>query len=71
MPMRVDLSLSRRRNVPLLTDPLEVDHNDADHQAPTDMLNDIRLCVELFHTASGVAVADFLQRQGRCGASGD
>jgi hypothetical protein len=60
MPMRVDLSLSRRRNVPLLSDPLEPDDNDADHQAPTDMFNDIRLCEELFHTSSGVAYADFM-----------
>ena len=58
--MRVDLSLSRRRNVPLLSDPLEPDDNDADHQAPTDMFNDIRLCEELFHTSSGVAYADFM-----------
>jgi hypothetical protein len=46
--------------VPLLSDPLEPDDNDADHQAPTDMFNDIRLCEELFHTSSGVAYADFM-----------
>jgi hypothetical protein len=58
--MSVDLSLNRRRNVPLLNDPLEADDNDADHQAPTDMLNAMMLCDELFHTSSGVAFADFI-----------
>jgi hypothetical protein len=43
--MRVDLSLSRRRNVLLLSSLLEADGSDADHQAPTDMLNDVRLAL--------------------------
>jgi hypothetical protein len=47
-------------NVPLLNDPLEADDNDADHQAPTDMLNAMMLCDELFRTSSGVAFADFI-----------
>src|SRR5271166_4799740 len=58
--MSVDLSLNRRRNMPLLSDPLEADDNDADHQAPTDILNAMMLCDELFHTSSGVAFADFI-----------
>jgi hypothetical protein len=60
MPMRVDLTLSRRRNVPLLSDPLETEGSDADHQAPTDMLNDMRFCDELFHASGGVAFADLI-----------
>jgi hypothetical protein len=32
----------------------------ADNEAPADMLDDIRLCEELFHTSSGVAYADFI-----------
>jgi hypothetical protein len=58
--MSVDLSLNRRRNVRLLNDPLEADDNDADHQAPTDMLNAMMLCDELFRTSSGVAFPDFI-----------
>jgi hypothetical protein len=60
MSMRVDLSSSLRPNLPLLTDPLDADDHGADNEVSTDMLNDLRLCEELFHTSGGVAYADFI-----------
>ena len=58
--MRVDLSSSLRPNLSLLTDPLDADDHGADNEVSTDMLNDLRLCEELFHTSGGVAYADFI-----------
>jgi hypothetical protein len=60
MSMRVDLSSSLRPNLPLLTGPLDADDHGADNEVLTDMLNDLRLCEELFHTSSGVGYVAFI-----------